>query len=155
MNIFNPQICLSKYLKASWCCNVSLSNDTNQIPIDIVQGIPRLRLEHDLNSKHDWFACAIPVDSSWEASDISNFDSLNFKLYSDQQVGGLIRLEDSDQNESLDFDFTNLIDLESEVSIKVSLDRFFNKSFDPKKCRLLKIIGLKSSAFYISEVTLE
>lgn len=157
MDIFNPQICLSKYLKNSWATNINYSQTPEKVPVDLIGGVPRLRLEYDDASDQDWFAAAIPLSPDWGSIDISNHKHLTFNIYSEQMIGGLVRLEDSEGVESTDFKLEKSIVPETDVSVRVRIQALLDESgaFNKQKCRLLKIIGYKGAAFYVSEISLE
>ena len=156
MDIFNPTLCLSKQLNNSWSKNLITELDPDKIPIEIVEGIPRLKMVHDTHSRDDWFACAIPLRSSWEPVDISEFNTLSLVLYSEGNEGGFIRFEDSSGTESKDFhidDFHN--GGSEEASASIDLNRLKDQELDSTAIKLLKIIGYKGAAFYVSEVFLK
>ena len=90
MDIFNPPLCLAKELKNSWSTNLLTTLDPEKIPVEVAQGVPRLKLVHDTASKEDWFACALPLQSSWDPLDISEFNTLKFTLYTDEECGGMV-----------------------------------------------------------------
>tara|TARA_Y100000592_G_scaffold18799_1_gene28766 strand:- start:20292 stop:20765 length:474 start_codon:yes stop_codon:yes gene_type:complete len=157
MDIFNPQICLSKYLKNSWATNIETAHAPDKIPVELIGGVPRLRLEYNEGSNQDWFASAIPLSSDWSGVDISNFEHLTFNIYSEHAIGGLIRLEDEDQVESADFEIEKSMAPEKDVSVRVRVQALLEgaDNFDKQKCRLLKIVGYKGAAFYLSEICIE
>jgi|TARA_R110000824_G_scaffold368988_2_gene558376 hypothetical protein len=158
MDIFNPQLCLSKELKNSWSTNLVTTLDPEKIPVEVAQGVPRLKLVHDSDSKEDWFACAIPLQSSWDPVDVTNFNLLKFTLYTDEVCGGLVRLEDEGGEESGDFELDMLnMGAGEEHTVTVALAAFTG---EPSKCdlktaKLLKFVGYKGAAFYVSEICLE
>ena len=153
MNIFNPNLCLAKQLKNSWSTNIVTELDPEKIPIEVVQGVPRLKMIHDTNSGEDWFACALPLNNSWEKVDISKFTTLEFCLYTNEENTGVVRLEDEDNVESKDVEIDPVPGEETQISIK--LNSLKSRGLDYKKIRLLKIIGYKGSSFYVSELRLE
>lgn len=157
MDIFNPQICLSKYLKNSWATNIETAHAVDKIPVELIGGVPRLRLQHNEGSSQDWFATAIPLSSDWGSVDISNFEHLTFNIYSEHSIGGLIRLEDEAQFESADFEIEKSMVPEKDISVRVRIQALLegNGEFDEQKCRLLKIVGYKGAAFYLSEICVE
>ena len=156
MDIFNPTLCLSKQLNNSWCANLITELDPDKIPIEVIEGIPRLKMVHDTHSRDDWFACAIPIQNTWEPMDISEFDELPLVLYSEGNEGGFIRFEDESGQESKDFHINDLIGCKSEESsVSVLLDRLHDQGLNTKAIKLLKFIGHKGAAFYISEVCLK
>lgn len=158
MDIFNPPLCLSKELKNSWSTNLVTTLDPEKIPVEVAQGVPRLKLVHDSTSKEDWFACAIPLQSSWEPVNATNFNLLKFTLYTDEVCGGLLRLEDEDGEESGDFELDMLnVRGGEEHTVTVALAALTG---EPSKCdlkavKLLKFVGYKGAAFYVSEICLE
>ena len=158
MDIFNPALCLAKELKNSWSTNLATTLDPEKVPIEVAQGVPRLKLVHDSTSKQDWFACAIPLQSSWDPLDVTEFNVLKFTVYTDEECGGLVRLEDESGEESGDFEL-DMLDAGSgeEHTVTVALDAL---TMEPSKCdlksaKLLKFIGYKGAAFYVSEICLE
>ena len=156
MDIFNPTLCLSKQLNNSWATNLITELDPDKIPIEIIEGIPRLKMVHDTHSRDEWFACAIPLRSTWEPLDISEFDKLTLVLYSEGNEGGFIRFEDESGQESKDFHIDDFHSGESEeASVSIDLGRLKDQGLDIKAIKLLKIIGYKGAAFYVSEVSLK
>jgi len=156
MDIFNPTVCLAKELSSSWVANVLTRKHSGKIPIDIFGGVPRLRMEYDDRSADDWFVGVLPLLKDWEPTDISEFSSLHFTLYSDESCGGLLRLEDSELLESKDFDLSDVsLKISEENYVTVPLNDAFYDGIDTKKARLLKFIGYTNSAFFISEIYLE
>ena len=89
MDIFNPTLCLAKELKSSWCQNMVTELDQSKVPIEVVEGVPRLKMVHDESSPHSWFAAALPTQSSWEPCDISEFNFLSFTAYMEEGSGGV------------------------------------------------------------------
>jgi hypothetical protein len=111
---------------------------------------------HDTDCAEDWFACAIPLQSTWEPVDLSPFNTLRFTLYTDEECGGLVRLEDANGTESADFEIETMAPHPGqENTINLSLDAFVTDDLNTKEIKLLKFIGYKGAAFYISEVCLE
>ena len=158
MDIFNPPLCLAKELKNSWSTNLTTSLDPDKIPIEVAQGVPRLKLVHDISSKEDWFACALPLQSSWDPLDISEFNTLKFTIYTDEECGGMVRLEDERGEESQDFELEMLqAGAGEEHVITVALAAFTREpsQCDLKTVKLLKFVGYKGAAFYVSEICLE
>ena len=88
MDIFNPTLCLAKQLKNSWSTNIATELDKDKVPVEVVEGVPRLKMVYDQHAKEDWFACAIPIQSSWEPVDASKFTELSLNLYSEDGGGG-------------------------------------------------------------------
>ena len=154
MDIFNPQACFVKELKNSWAAHIRTDGAPDKVPIEVVEGIPSLKLIHDKNSDEKWFACALPLEKSWEPYDLTLFRALRFTICATQGSGGLLRLEDDRGQESDDFNFSYLIppDL-SKVVIKASLSDFAGE-METSRVKLLKFIGYKHSAFYISQISL-
>ena len=102
------------------------------------------------------FACAIPLKPDWTPVDISQFTLLKFTLYADDDCGGLVRLEDSNKVESEDFDIeTMAVNPGEENALSLSLAALANEKIDLTSISLLKFIGYKDAAFYISEITVE
>jgi len=156
MDIFNPTLCLSKQLNNSWSSNLITELDPDKIPIEIVEGIPRLKMVHDTHSRDDWFACAIPLQGSWKPVDITKFKELSLILYSEGDEGGLIRFEDESGLESRDFHLDDLVErFSGEASIDIGLDGLENQKLNTKAVKLIKLIGCKGAAFYVSEVRLK
>jgi len=156
MDIFNPPLCLAKELKNSWSTNLVTDLDPEKIPIEVAQGVPRLKMMHDTNSKDDWFACAIPLQSTWDPVDLSEFDALKFTLYIDEECGGVVRLEDDSGVESADFELETMAPSPGEENtVTVALGAFEMDEINFKEIKLLKFIGYKGAAFYISEICLE
>jgi len=156
MDIFNPSLCLTKELKNSWSTNLVTESDPEKIPIEVAQGVPRLKMIHDTSSPDDWFACAIPLDNSWDPVDLSGFTLLKFTLYTDEEVGGLIRLEDEEGVESSDFEIETMAPAPGEEhALTLALEVFSQDGLNMQKIKLLKFIGYKGAAFYISEICLE
>ena len=151
MDIFNPTLCLSKQLNNSWSANLITELDPDKIPIEIVEGTPRLKMVHDTLSRDDWFICAIPLRSSWEPVDISEFDALSLILYSEGNEGGFVRFEDKSGTESKDFHIDDFHSGEpEEASVSIDLGCLKDQELDIKAIKLLKIIGYKGAAFYVS-----
>jgi hypothetical protein len=122
----------------------------------VAQGVPRLKLQYDPEAKDDWFASAIPLKPDWEPVDISKFTTIKFTLYSDDECGGLVRLEDNNKVESADFEIeTMAVTPGEENSVTLALAAFDNEKIDLTSVSLIKFIGYKDSAFYVSEIILE
>lgn len=122
----------------------------------MAQGVPRLKLQYDPAAKDDWFASAIPLKPDWEPVDISKFTIIKFTLYSDDKCGGLVRLEDSNKVESADFDIeTMAVNPGEENTVTLALAAFDNEKIDLTSVSLMKFIGYKDAAFYVSEIILE
>ena len=92
----------SKRAKKQLVSNIVTELDQSKVPIEVVEGVPRLKMVHDERSPHSWFAAALPTQSSWEPCDISEFNSLSFTIYMEEGGGGIVRIEDSSGNESED-----------------------------------------------------
>jgi len=156
MDIFNPTLCLAKELKNSWSQNLVTELDQSRVPIEIVEGVPRLKMVHDQRSSQDWFVAALPIQSSWSPCDISEFDSLCLTVYMEEGSGGLIRFEDSSGVESKDFRLTDIItEFDNESSIEIDLKELKEADLNKKEVKLIKFVGYKGAAFYISEVCLQ
>ena len=156
MDIFNPSLCLAKQLKNSWSTNITTELEKDKIPIEVVEGVPRLKMVYDDHSKEDWFACAIPIQNTWEPFDASNFKNLSLNLYSENGEGGVIKFEDNSNKESRDFNISELMNNPSEEQhISIPLSSIKENGLNTKELKLIKFIGYKESAFYISEVCLK
>jgi hypothetical protein len=158
MDIFNPPLCLAKELKNSWSANLVTVLDPEKIPIEVAQGVPRLKLVHDSSSKEDWFAGVIPLQSSWDCLDITEFTTLKLTIYTDEECGGMIRMEDESGEESQDFELELLqAKAGEEHSITIALETFTREPSrcDLERAKLLKFVGYKGAAFYVSEICLE
>ena len=156
MDIFNPTLCLSRQLNNSWSTNLITELDPDKIPIEIVEGIPRLKMVHDTHSRDDWFACAVPLRSSWEPADISEFSTLSLILYSEGGEGGLIRFEDESGLESADLHIEDSLgSFAEELPIDIDISCLKDEDLNIEAIKLLKFIGYKGAAFYISEVCLK
>ena len=156
MDIFNPTLCLAKELKNSWSQNLVTELDQSKVPIEIVEGVPRLKMVHDERSSNPWFATALPTQSSWEPLDISEFNSLCFTIYMEEGSGGVVRLEDASGNESGDIILSDIVEeFNDESSVEIDLNPLKESKLDMEKIKLLKFIGYKGAAFYISEVCLQ
>ena len=156
MDIFNPTLCLAKELKNSWSQNLVSELDQSKVPIEVVEGVPRLKMVHEERSPQDWFAVALPTQSSWEPCDISSFQSLCFTIYMEEGGGGIVRLEDSSGEESEDFLLTDMVkDFNDESSVEIDLNPLKESSLNMEQIKLIKFIGYKGAAFYISEVCLQ
>tara|TARA_R110000824_G_scaffold86593_2_gene214145 strand:+ start:2775 stop:3275 length:501 start_codon:yes stop_codon:yes gene_type:complete len=157
-NIFNPKFCLSTQVRESWCAGV-LDSDRGKIPIEVVQGIPRLKLDQDPNAKEDWFCAVLPLDPVWGSIDLETFKFLNFNFYTDYGLYCRVGLKDASENSSLELELYGEENCREGDESRLSLDlsRFLDdppSDFNPKESRLLKFIGYNDTAFYISEVTL-
>lgn len=152
MNIFNPQLCLSKELTTSWCTHIE-SITPDKVPIEVIEGVPRLKLIHDSNSgTADWFALALPLHPTWEAQSLEGCKSIYFTIVARSGSGGLIRLEDGEGVESLDFDFSPFVVKEGEeIVLEIPLADF-GESVNLTNIKLIKFIGYKNSAFYLSRI---
>ena len=158
MDIFNPPLCLAKELKNSWSTNLITRADSEKIPVEVAHGVPRLKMEHDPSSKEDWFACAVPIRQDWEAEDLSSNSLLRFTLYMDDPCGGLVRLEDAHGTESADFEIETAAPSGGEEhNITVALAALEDgvEKLDLSAIKLLKVIGYKGAAFYLSEIFVE
>tara|TARA_Y100000592_G_scaffold27638_3_gene44017 strand:+ start:15358 stop:15828 length:471 start_codon:yes stop_codon:yes gene_type:complete len=156
MDIFNPTLCLAKELKNSWCQNIVTELDQSKVPIEVVEGVPRLKMVHDERSPHSWFAVALPTQSSWEPCDISEFSSLSFTIYMEEGSGGIVRIEDSSGNESEDMLLSDIVkEFNDESSVEIDLNPLKESALDMENIKLIKFIGYKGAAFYISEVCLQ
>ena len=156
MDIFNPSICLSKELKNSWATNLIFEESPDKVPVELIQGVPRLRLVHDTRSSEGWFAAALPMDSSWAAVDICDFTELKFMYFSDLPYGGLVRVEDGQGIESKDYKLEGSQFIAGEESlISIPLDEDFLGEVNAEQVKLVKFIGYEAAAFYISELRLE
>tara|TARA_B100001778_G_C18258744_1_gene481213 strand:+ start:56 stop:520 length:465 start_codon:yes stop_codon:yes gene_type:complete len=154
MDIFNPTLCLAKELKSSWCQNIEAGKTKTSIPIEIMEGVPRLKMVYDRKSPQDWFAAVIPTQNSWEPSDLSKFNTLSFNIYIEEGSQGLVRFEDCKGKESNDFKFNDVVDRES-CSAEINLKSIKKSELNMKSVKLIKFIGYKDAAFYISEVSLQ
>ena len=151
MNIFNPHLCLSKELANSWGAHIE-SLTPNKVPIEVIEGVPRLKLVHSTSSSEDWFAIALPLGPGWDPEDLQLYRSICFTIVAREGSGGVVRLEDKVGAESLDFDFSSLLRGEGEeISLEIPLQDF-GESFDRAAVKLIKFIGYKNSAFYISQI---
>jgi hypothetical protein len=151
MNIFNPQLCISKELTNSWAAHIE-SLTPNKVPIEILEGVPRLKLVHSASAPENWFAIAIPLSPTWAPQDLQTYRSLCFTIVAAEGSGGVVRLEDGAGSESLDFNFSSLLKGEGEeASIEIPLGDF-GESLDITSIKLIKFIGYKNSAFYISQI---
>ena len=124
MNIFNPQLCISKELTNSWAAHIE-SLTPNKVPIEILEGVPRLKLVHSASAPENWFAIAIPLSPTWAPQDLQPYRSLCFTI---------VAAEGSE-----------------EASIEIPLGDF-GESLDITSIKLIKFIGYKNSAFYISQI---
>ena len=157
-NIFNPKFCLSTCVKESWCAGV-LDSEGDKIPIEVAQGIPRLRLSQSPEVKEEWFCAVLPLDPVWASIDLTPFKFVNFNFYTDEISCCRVGLKDASDNDSVELELSResscVVGEESHVSLDLS--RFLDdppSDFNPKESRLLKFIGYNDTAFYISEVTL-
>ena len=104
MDIFNPTLCLARQLKDSWSANLlTESNAENKVPIEVAEGVPRLKIIPDTTSSEDWCACAVPIQSTWDPVDISEFKTLALTVYREGDSGGVLRLVDDQDNESQEY----------------------------------------------------
>ena len=151
MNIFNPQLCLSKELLNSWATNIE-GFTPNKVPIEVIEGVPRLKLIYKDSCSADWFAIALPLNSNWGPQSLHSCRAIYFTIAAREGSGGVVRLEDGGGIESLDFDFSSLLgENTEEVVIEIPLEDF-GASLDITSVKLMKFIGYKDSAFYISRI---
>lgn len=152
MNIFNPALCLSKELSNSWCAHIE-SITPNKVPVEIIEGVPRLKLIHDSTSGlSDWFAIALPLSPTWEPQSLEDYRSIHFTIAARSGSGGLVRIEDDKGVESLDFDFSAFLGGEGEeAAVEIPLIDM-GTSLDLARIKLIKFIGYQNSAFYISQI---
>lgn len=155
LNIFNPKFCLSDHLNTSWSVGVAGSQG-DKIPLEVAQGIPRLKFSLGQDSKNDWFCGAVALNSSWDSVDLTEYNFLNFSFYADDNICCRIGFKDDGDNDSLELDLHREAECTEgqECLLSLALHSFNDDGFNPKKGRLLKIIGYNNAAFYISEVSL-
>ena len=155
LNIFNPKFCLSDHLSTSWSSGV-VGSSQEKIPLEVAQGIPRLKFALDLDGDNDWFCGAVALNSAWEPIDLTQYDLLNFTFYADDNICCRVGFKDVDENDSLEIDLHKEHDCieGQECALSLPISSFGNSTFNPEKGRLLKIVGYNDASFYISEITL-
>ena len=158
LNVFNPKFCLSPHLNSSWCAGVYDSVD-EKIPVEIAQGVPRLKFSQCPESEEDWFCGVIALDPAWGSLDLEPFKFLNFNFYADDNLCCRVGLKDASDNDSVELEMSREPNCAEgqESHLCIDLSRFSpNKDadFNPSEARLLKVVGYNNSAFYISEVSL-
>lgn len=155
LNIFNPKFCLSDHLNGSWSTGV-VNSSKDKIPVEVAQGVPRLKFGLSSDSDHDWFCGALPFNSSWSPVDLTQYKFLNFTFYGDDNICCRIGFKDADDNDSLELDLhqeEKCVEAQ-ECSISLPINSFGNDGFKPEEGRLLKIVGYNDATFYISEIIL-
>ena len=155
LNIFNPKFCLTDHLSASWCSGVGLSK-SKKIPIEVVQGVPRLKFSLSDDSETQWFCGVVALNSAWAAVDLTEYKFLNLTFYADDNICCRIGFKDEDENDSNEIDLHREPDCVDgqECHLSLPLSSFKEEGYSPQKGRLLKIVGYNDACFYISAVTL-
>jgi hypothetical protein len=155
LKIFNPKFCLSDHLNASWSTGVANSKK-EKIPVEVAQGIPRLKFSLAEDSEQDWFCGALPLTSTWKSVDLTQYKFLNFTFYANDNSCCRVGFKDEEGADSLELDLNReaqcIEGQESALSFRIN--SFVCDNFNPRAARLLKIIGYNNAFFYISEVHL-
>jgi hypothetical protein len=158
LNVFSPKFCLTSHLSSSWSVGVYDSVD-EKIPVEVAQGIPRLKFSQCPESKEDWFCGVIALDPAWASVDLESFKFLSFNFYADDNLCCRVGLKDASDNDSVELEMSRESNCAEgqESHLCIDLSRFSpdkGADFNPSEARLLKVVGYNNSAFYISEVSL-
>tara|TARA_R100000008_G_scaffold85511_1_gene75659 strand:- start:755 stop:1246 length:492 start_codon:yes stop_codon:yes gene_type:complete len=155
LNIFNPKFCLANHLKNSWCEGVAGSFN-EKLPLEVANGVPRLKFTQDPASREDWFCGVLPFNSAWEVLSLDDYLFLNFNFYSEDHLCCRIGFKDEDENDSAEVEVFKIPGSTEgeECALSIPLHKFQQEGFTEDKARLLKIVGYNEASFYISEVML-
>ena len=155
LNIFNPKLCLADHLKHSWSMGVHGAME-GKLPIETVEGIPRLKIMQDPYSEESWCCGVVPFNQAWDCVNLNKYNFLNFNFYGEDSLSCRVGFKDKEENDSSEIEIFSIPNVcEGELcAVSIPLYHFEGNNFNPKEARLFKMVGYNNSAFYLSQLSL-